>query len=206
MSMSSRGALLGRPITITGIGAHVPANVVTNDALAATLDTSDEWIRQRTGIQERRVAEPGLSSSDLGMVAARQALADADLDPSLHRAGRDSFYLARPYDACDRCAHSARMRVRQRRSVRCVCRLQRFRLCAGHGGRFRGQWSIRPRPGGRAQRPYLAFSIGRTALPPCCSATAPARWWSRRKTPRRAVAPPASWALTWVATVPARSS
>jgi 3-oxoacyl-[acyl-carrier-protein] synthase-3 len=82
MSRSSGTALLGRPITITGIGAHVPANVVTNDALAATLDTSDAWIRQRTGIGERRVAEPGLSSSDLGILAARDALVDAGLEPS----------------------------------------------------------------------------------------------------------------------------
>jgi 3-oxoacyl-[acyl-carrier-protein] synthase-3 len=82
MSRSSGTALLGRPITITGVGAHVPAKVVTNDALAATLDTSDAWIRQRTGIGERRVAEPGLSSSDLGILAAREALVDAGLEPS----------------------------------------------------------------------------------------------------------------------------
>lgn len=82
MSADSCVSRLGRPITITGLGAHVPANVVTNDDLAATLETSDAWIRQRTGIGERRVAEPGLSSSDLGIVAARQALADAGLEPS----------------------------------------------------------------------------------------------------------------------------
>lgn len=81
--MPRRGALplLGRPATITGLGMHVPRKIVTNDDLAATLDTSDEWIRQRTGIRARRIAEPGLSSSDLGILAARQALADADLPP-----------------------------------------------------------------------------------------------------------------------------
>jgi 3-oxoacyl-[acyl-carrier-protein] synthase III len=73
--------LLGRPITITGLGAYVPPRVVTNDDLAATLDTSDEWIAQRTGIRERRVAEPGLGSSDLGIVAGRAALEDAGLSP-----------------------------------------------------------------------------------------------------------------------------
>ncbi len=82
MSVDSCVSRLGRPITITGLGAHVPATVVTNDDLAATLNTSDAWIRQRTGIVERRVAEPGLSSSDLGIVAARQALADAALEPA----------------------------------------------------------------------------------------------------------------------------
>ena len=58
---------LGRPATITGLGAYAPETVVTNDDLAAGLDTSDEWIRQRTGIAERRIAEPGVSTSDLGL-------------------------------------------------------------------------------------------------------------------------------------------
>ena len=82
MSTNSRGSLLGRPVTITGFGAYVPEKIVTNDDLTSILDTSDEWIRQRTGIRERRIAEPGLSSSDLGTVAARRALADGEVDPS----------------------------------------------------------------------------------------------------------------------------
>lgn len=81
MPTSSPAPLFGRPITISGLGAHVPPQVVTNDDLTATLDTSDEWIRQRTGIAERRVTGPGLSSSDLGIVAARAALDDAGLAP-----------------------------------------------------------------------------------------------------------------------------
>jgi 3-oxoacyl-[acyl-carrier-protein] synthase-3 len=55
--------------------------VVTNDDLTATLNTSDEWITQRTGIRERRVAEAGLCSSDLGIIAGRAALDDAGLSP-----------------------------------------------------------------------------------------------------------------------------
>jgi len=82
MSASGPAPLSGRPVTITGLGAHVPAKVVTNDDLAKVLDTSDEWIRQRTGIRERRVAEAGLSSSDLGITAAREALADAGVSAS----------------------------------------------------------------------------------------------------------------------------
>ncbi len=73
--------LLGRPVTIIGLGAHVPEKVVTNDELAAVLDTSDEWIRQRTGIGERRVVAEGISSSDLGIIAAKAALADAGVAP-----------------------------------------------------------------------------------------------------------------------------
>ena len=79
MPHSHPTSLLGRPVTITGLGAYVPPNVVTNDDLAASLDTSDEWIRQRTGIVERRIADPGVSSSDLGILASREALADAGL-------------------------------------------------------------------------------------------------------------------------------
>jgi len=56
--------------------------VVTNDDLARVLDTSDEWITQRTGIRERRVAEEGLSASDLGIAAGRAALADAGTPPA----------------------------------------------------------------------------------------------------------------------------
>jgi len=74
--------LSGRPVAISGLGAYVPKRVVTNDDLAAVLDTSDEWITQRTGIRERRVADEGLSSSDLGIVAARAALTDAGLPPA----------------------------------------------------------------------------------------------------------------------------
>jgi 3-oxoacyl-[acyl-carrier-protein] synthase-3 len=80
MSHSAASPLLGRTVTISGLGTHVPARVVTNHDLSATLDTSDEWIRQRTGIVERRIAEPGVSSSDLGVAAATAALADAGLD------------------------------------------------------------------------------------------------------------------------------
>jgi 3-oxoacyl-[acyl-carrier-protein] synthase-3 len=59
----------------------VPEKIVTNDDLAKVLDTSDEWIRQRTGIRARRVTPEGLSSSDLGIIAARAALSDAGISP-----------------------------------------------------------------------------------------------------------------------------
>src|SRR4029453_6729821 len=61
-------------------GMFVPDSVVTNDRMSLLMDTSDEWIRQRTGICERRYARKGTSSSDLGVEAARRALADANLD------------------------------------------------------------------------------------------------------------------------------
>lgn len=63
-------------------GAYVPSRVVTNDDLAKIMETSDEWIQQRTGIKERRWVEvPGTPTSELAEHAARQALANADLKP-----------------------------------------------------------------------------------------------------------------------------
>jgi 3-oxoacyl-[acyl-carrier-protein] synthase-3 len=64
---------------ITGTGIGLPPNVVTNEALSRIMDTSDEWIRVRSGIQERRYAEPGQGSTELGAIAARGAIADAGL-------------------------------------------------------------------------------------------------------------------------------
>lgn len=67
---------------ITGTGVGLPPHVVTNEALSRLMDTSDEWIRVRSGIQERRYAEPGQGSTDLGVIAARHAIADAGLSPA----------------------------------------------------------------------------------------------------------------------------
>jgi 3-oxoacyl-[acyl-carrier-protein] synthase-3 len=65
---------------VAGCGAYLPERIVTNDELASRLDTSDEWIRQRTGIAERRVAAAGELTSDLAVRAAERALASAGVD------------------------------------------------------------------------------------------------------------------------------
>lgn len=65
-----------------GVGAALPSQVVTNEALAAKIDTSDDWIRARTGIRERRIAEAGELTSDLGARAALQALERAGVAPA----------------------------------------------------------------------------------------------------------------------------
>ena len=65
---------------IVGCGAYLPERVVTNDELAARLDTSDAWIRQRTGIGERRIAAAGELTSDLAFNAAHQALERAGMN------------------------------------------------------------------------------------------------------------------------------
>jgi len=66
---------------IVGTGGYLPPRVVTNDEFARRLDTSDAWIRERTGIAERRIADESQASSDLALEASRAALAAAQLAP-----------------------------------------------------------------------------------------------------------------------------
>jgi 3-oxoacyl-[acyl-carrier-protein] synthase-3 len=65
---------------VLGCGSYLPSRVLTNGELAQTVDTSDEWIVQRTGIHERRIAATGELTSDLALHAARAALAHAKVD------------------------------------------------------------------------------------------------------------------------------
>ncbi len=71
---------MNRIARIASLGHYLPSRVVTNDDLAALMNTSDEWIRERTGIQERRFVDDDMGCTDLGVEAARQALAKAEWD------------------------------------------------------------------------------------------------------------------------------
>ena len=62
---------------VIGCGAYLPANIVTNAELASRMDTSDEWIRTRTGIRQRHIASPGEKTSDLALAAAKAAMENA---------------------------------------------------------------------------------------------------------------------------------
>lgn len=73
--MSNYGAI------IIGTGSYVPEKRLTNDDLSKMVETNDEWITQRTGIKERRIAGPGESTATLGTAAARRALEAAGLEP-----------------------------------------------------------------------------------------------------------------------------
>ncbi len=66
---------------ITGSGSYVPEEIMTNKDLEKKVDTSDEWIRTRSGIEERRIAADDQAASDLGAEAARAALEDAEITP-----------------------------------------------------------------------------------------------------------------------------
>lgn len=62
---------------VAGCGTYLPERILTNEELARTVDTSDEWIRQRTGIRERRIAAEGEKTSDLALAAAQRAVENA---------------------------------------------------------------------------------------------------------------------------------
>jgi 3-oxoacyl-[acyl-carrier-protein] synthase-3 len=67
---------------VRGIGSYLPEKILTNSDLAAMVDTSDEWIVQRTGIRERHIAAEGELTSDMATIAAQRALEDASLEPT----------------------------------------------------------------------------------------------------------------------------
>jgi len=71
-----------RPVRIAGLSTYVPPRVLTNGDLEKLVDTSDEWILQRTGIRERHVVDPGIATSDLALEAAVGAVAQAGLTPA----------------------------------------------------------------------------------------------------------------------------
>jgi 3-oxoacyl-[acyl-carrier-protein] synthase-3 len=74
------GSANGVRIGITGLGVHVPERVMTNDDLSRYVDTTDEWIVERTGIRERRIAADDEALTDIALPAARDALADAGVE------------------------------------------------------------------------------------------------------------------------------
>jgi 3-oxoacyl-[acyl-carrier-protein] synthase-3 len=80
--------MTGRAAVVAGLGGWLPPNVVTNHDLSAELDTTDEWIRSRTGIGRRHVVEPGMATSHLATEAGRNALRSADV------AGVDAVVVA----------------------------------------------------------------------------------------------------------------
>jgi 3-oxoacyl-[acyl-carrier-protein] synthase III len=73
-------AACGQRVALIGTGSHVPDRVMGNDEIARMVETSDEWIAQRTGIRERRIAADADSSASLGAEAARRAVASAGID------------------------------------------------------------------------------------------------------------------------------
>ena len=73
--------MVTRPVRISGLSTYVPPRVLTNADLEKLVETSDEWILQRTGIRERHIVDPGVATSDLAAEAARGAMAQAGVSP-----------------------------------------------------------------------------------------------------------------------------
>ena len=80
MRRTSRCA--GRPVYIRSLATYVPPRLLTNSDLEKMVDTTDEWILQRTGIRERHIVDPGVATSDLAKEAALEAIEQAGLTPN----------------------------------------------------------------------------------------------------------------------------
>ena len=101
------------PVGITGLGSYLPEQLVTNEDFARRLDTSDEWIRTRTGIRERHYAAPDEATSDLALHAAMAALADAG-----SIANRcEQAWARNTTDASQLCEQAARLAERARAAL-----------------------------------------------------------------------------------------
>lgn len=70
----------GKSVIISGVGSYAPPHIVTNDDLSKMVETSDEWIRTRTGIRERRIAGDDETTSDMASAAAKEAIQDAGIE------------------------------------------------------------------------------------------------------------------------------
>ncbi len=79
--MKERGPHMTQGTKIIASAHYVPSDIITNDDLAAIMDTNDAWIQAHTGIKERRISLQGENTSDLATQAARMALSQTDLKP-----------------------------------------------------------------------------------------------------------------------------
>ena len=120
-----------RRSVVLGCGSYLPSQILTNAELARKVDTSDEWIVQRTGIHERRIAAPGELTSHMATHAARAALAHAKLDAQaidlivLATSTPDNTFPGQRRRGAGRPRHHPRRRLRRAGGV------LRIRLCAG---------------------------------------------------------------------------
>ena len=114
-----------RGTAITGTGMYVPDRIMTNHDLAKLVDTNDDWIVERTGIRERRIAAPDQASSDLALIAVRHALAMADVDP----AAVDHIILATTTP--DRILPSCACTLQQKLGAKRAAAYDLFAACTG---------------------------------------------------------------------------
>lgn len=72
----------GRAVGLTSVGSYIPAKILTNFHLEKMVETDDQWIRKRTGIEERRISADDMAASDLAIIASRRALEKAEISPN----------------------------------------------------------------------------------------------------------------------------
>ena len=113
---------------VCGNGHYLPERILTNRELAGMVDTSHEWIVQRTGIEERHIAAEGETTSMLGLKAAERALADAKLEAEGHRPHRLRDLDAGLHLPVDGDADPGRARHPPRRRLRPAGGVHRLRL------------------------------------------------------------------------------
>jgi hypothetical protein len=97
-------------VCVAGTGSYVPEKILTNEELAARVDTSDEWIVTRTGIKERRIAADDEFTSHMASAAARKALEQAGTRRRGHRTDRRRHHHAGHADSGDRLPRPAAAR------------------------------------------------------------------------------------------------
>ncbi|HXJ70078.1 MAG TPA: beta-ketoacyl-ACP synthase 3, partial [Verrucomicrobiae bacterium] len=114
-----------RGTTITGTGMYVPERVLTNHDLEKLVETTDEWIVERTGIRERRIAAPDQASSDLALIACQRALEMANVEA----ANVDQIVLATTTP--DRILPSCACTVQQKLGARRAAAYDMFAACSG---------------------------------------------------------------------------
>ena len=114
-----------RGVTIVGTGMYVPDGILSNYDLEKMVDTSDEWIRERTGILERRIAAPDQASSDLAVEASKRALQMAGLEPD------DVDHIILATTTPDRILPSCACTVQQKLGARRAAAYDMFAACSG---------------------------------------------------------------------------
>ena len=134
---------------IRGVGAYLPKRVMTNDDLARLVDTTDEWIKERTGIEQRHIADDGELTSDLGIAASRQALVRSGIDSDRHRSRHLRDRHAGPHFSCDGREDPGGPRHDQGRCVRRAGRMLGLHLWPQHRRQFHQDRAVQARAGGR---------------------------------------------------------
>jgi 3-oxoacyl-[acyl-carrier-protein] synthase-3 len=159
---------------ITGTGSYLPDRVLTNKQLEAMVDTTDQWIRERTGIRTRHIAAEGETTCDLAEQAARRALESAGRVPG------DVDLIVLATTTPDKIFPSTACLLQQRLDIHGCPAFDVQAVCTGLSTRSGSPRSSSRRdrhaaPWCSVRRPFPASSTGRIARPACCSVMAQAR-------------------------------